>query len=518
VSDIALCALNARYSHASFGLRYLRANLGPLRDRAELLEFHIKQCPADIADRILALRPRVAGLGIFIWNLAPCTEVVRRLKAARPDLVVVLGGPEVSFPSEQPEICRLADYVIGGEGDTAFAELCGRVLSGRAPPSGFIAAPPADLGAIALPYGEYSDEDIAHRTVYVETSRGCAFDCEFCLSSLDVPVRRFPTERLFHEFDLLLRRGVRAFKFVDRTFNLSAAHCRKVLRFFLDRHEPDVFLHFEMMPDRLTEGLRADLAAFPAGAIQLEVGIQTFNPEVAQMIKRRQDYAMTEENLRWLLLNTGAYLHADLIAGLPGETPASFAAGFDRLAAIGPHEIQVNILKRLRGTTIDRHSEAWEMIFADQPPYELLRNRLMDEETVRHLKRFAKYWDLVVNSGKFAETAPLLWRDTRPAFDNFSAFTRWLHARLQRTHGIALDELARHVFDYLVAVRGNDAACVAAVLRRDYGRTARRRPPPFLGGPSSDRAAPVATPLPAKAFSRQARRLMRVSGETRGGP
>ena len=170
-----------------------------------------------------------------------------------------------------------------------------------------------------------------------------------------------------------------------------------------------------MVPDRLPAALREVIARFPPGALQFEVGVQTFNAEVAERIARRQDYERLEDNFRFLRGQTGVHIHADLIAGLPGESLESFAAGFDRLIALGPHEIQVGILKRLRGTPIVRHDAEWQMVYNPHPPYEILQNRLIDFATMQKLRRFARYWDLVGNSGNFVETTPLIWSNAGQA-------------------------------------------------------------------------------------------------------
>lgn len=480
MADIVLATLNAKYIHASFGLRYLLANLGELRPQARLEEFTIDQRPLEIAERILAHQPRIVGLGVYIWNVTPTTELVALLKKIRPELVVVIGGPEVSYETDRQEIVRLADYTIAGEGDLAFATLCRGVLADRRPAAKIIAAPLPDFSQLALPYDEYTDEDIAHRLIYVEASRGCPFSCEFCLSSLDIPVRQVALEAFLAALDRLLTRGVRHFKFVDRTFNLNLAVSRRILEFFLERLRPDLFLHFEMVPDRLPSELRALLTRFPAGQMQLEVGIQTFNPEVATLISRRQNYEKLEDNLRFLRTQSGVHIHADLIAGLPGESLESFAAGFDRLVGVNPQEIQVGILKRLRGTPIVRHDAAWEMVYSPLPPYEILRNRLIDFSTMQQLRRFARYWDLVGNSGNFVETVPLLWADAVSPFRAFLQFSEWLHAIEGRHHGIALITLMERLFTYLTQPLGQAERDVAAALWRDYQRGGRREPPPFL--------------------------------------
>lgn len=480
MADIVLTTLNAKYIHAAFGLRYLLANLGELRDRAVLAEFDINQRPLEIVERILAHAPRIVGLGVYIWNVAPTTEVVALLKRLRPEITVILGGPEVSYEPDEQEIVRQADYVIGGEADRKFAEVCRELLNGRPPTAKLLAAGYADLAQVVLPYDAYDDRDLEQRIVYVEASRGCPFGCEFCLSALDIPVRQFDLGAFLAAMERLLTRGVGHFKFVDRTFNLNLGASRRILEFFLERLRPGLFLHFEMVPDRLPTELREVLARFPAGALQLEIGVQTFNGEVATRIDRRQDDARLEENIRFLRQHTGAHLHADLIVGLPGESFESFGAGFDRLVALAPQEIQVGLLKRLRGTPIVRHDRAWGMVYSPFPPYELLQNRLLDFPAVQRLRRFARYWDLVGNSGNFVRTVTLLWEGRGSPFQAFLAFSDWLFAEAGRQHGIALPRLAEFLFRYLTDGLGVDRRAVATALRQDYHTAGRRNELPFL--------------------------------------
>jgi radical SAM superfamily enzyme YgiQ (UPF0313 family) len=510
MTTIVLATLNARYIHASFGLRYLLANLGPLRAETCLLEFDIQQRPGDVVEAILARDPKIVGLGVYIWNASETTQVVATLKRVRPELIVILGGPEVSYEVEQQEIVRLADYVVTGEADLKFAEVCRQILAGTPPAGKIVAAETPDLAQLALPYDLYTDEDVAHRVIYVEASRGCPFTCEFCLSSLDVPVRQFALALLLGELERLLERGVRQFKFVDRTFNLNIAASKAILQFFLERWRPELFVHFEMIPDRLPEALREVIARFPPGALQFEVGVQTFNEAVSKNISRRQDYARLEENFHFLRRKTGVHVHADLIAGLPGETLESFAAGFDRLVALGPQEIQVGILKRLRGTPIVRHDQPWQMVYSPHPPYEILRNSLLDFPALQRLRRFARHWDLVGNSGNFIETTPLLWSGGASPFAAFMKWSDWLHAWAARSHGIALARLAEWLFEYLTTELGQAATDVAQIIWRDWQRAGRREKPEFLKPYLTDMdiRSPRTYPIAPK---RQARHLGKVT-------
>ena len=425
MADIVLAAFNARYAHTSFGARYLLANLGDLKTQTELLKFDLQVQPRVAIEKILAHHPRIVGIGCYIWNIDLATRVAALLKAVRPETTLVLGGPEISYETEQQEIFRYADHVICGEGEIEFPNLCrSRLEAGdtNVPPASsglparplcIIKAEPVDVRQIKLPYDLYTDEDIKHRAIYVEASRGCPFRCEYCMSSLDPCVRYFPEDKLFPALGNLLDRGAHNFKFVDRTFNINIAFALKVLAFFKDRYDPGMMLHFEVIPDRLPDELMEAVKDCPPGMLQFEVGIQTFNEEVAHRIQRPLDIKQIAANLRRLREETGVHIHSDLIAGLPGEDLASFEAGFNRLLALGPQEIQLGILKRLRGAPIARHSKEWNMVYSPHAPYEILSTSLISFEEMQRVQRFARYWNLVVNNGHFIHTAPLIWKQGR---------------------------------------------------------------------------------------------------------
>jgi radical SAM superfamily enzyme YgiQ (UPF0313 family) len=513
--EILLTTFNAKYIHAAFGLRYLLANLQELEARAAMVEFDIQQQASDIVEALLARSPRIVGIGVYIWNAQLSLEVVTLVKRLDPGLLIVLGGPEVSYETDQQAIVALADYVITGEADLCFAELCRELLSGRRPGTKVLHAEIPDLTRLKLPYEYYDDRDVAHRVIYVEASRGCPFTCEFCLSSLDIPVRAFPLPDLLRELEQLLARGVRQFKFVDRTFNLNLQTGRAILEFFLARYQTGLFLHFEMIPDRLPDGLRECIARFPAGALQFEIGIQTFNEAVAARIKRQQKYERLADNFRFLREQTGIHIHADLIAGLPGEDLESFGRGFDRLVAMRPQEIQVGLLKRLRGTPIARHDEEWQMVYSPMPPYEILRTKDLSFSDLQRLRRFARYWDLVANSGNFVESTPHLWQGSPSAFQGFLRWSDWLHKKLGRKHGIALTQLAESLFCYLTDVLGQEHPRVAESLWRDYRGVGRSDVPAFLRPYVNGMELPQ-PPIASKAPRGQQRQARHLS--KRGGP
>ena len=472
--DIVLLGINARYRHTAFGLRYLQANLGALEARSVLVETTIVQTPMRIVELVLAHNPRIVGLGVYVWNTTLCLQVAQLLKTIRPDIHVVLGGPEISYETTTQPLFDVADFIVCGEGERAFADLCATVLDGKPVEHKVIRGIAPSMDELASPYRLYTDEDIANRVTYVEASRGCPYRCQFCLSSLDKSVRTVNPESFFAEMNELMERGARDFKFIDRTFNLNIRFSLAILEFFLNHERQDFTLHFEMVPDRLPEELRAALQRFPPGMVQLEIGIQTFNPEVSKRIQRPQRIERITENLQFLRQNTSMYLHVDLIAGLPGEDLQSFGRGFDALVALHPHEVQVGILKRLKGTPIVAHDHDFAMTYSPLPPFEVLSTRDMSFDELQEMKRFARFWEMVANHGQLQGAAPLIWRDSASPFAAFRNFSAWLFQRVGRTSHINLLKLAEHVYDYLVAEVGiaeREAGCaIVSDLHRIGGR------------------------------------------------
>lgn len=507
MTDILLCTINARFVHAALGLRYLRANLGELRGRSEIVEFVLGQRSEAMAEHLLASAPLVIGFGVYIWNVEETTRLVALLKTLAPEIVIVLGGPEVSYEYDNQRIVALADYTITGWGDISFAELVRDVLEGRRPDSRVIAGKQPPLDTLVLPYDEYSADDARRRHIYVEASRGCPFKCEFCLSALDKTAWPFPLDPFLRELDALYARGARHFKFVDRTFNLKVDTSLAILEFFLGKieafPEDPPFAHFELIPDHLPERLKTLIARFPAGLLQFEIGIQSFDVEVQARISRRQKNDVAAENLRWLREQSNAHLHVDLIAGLPGETLASFAAGFDRLVALGPQEIQFGILKRLRGAPIARHTEAFDLRFSPDPPYTVLCTRDIDFPTMQRLNRFARYWDLIANSARFSRTLPLVLGSA--PFQRFLALSDALFAASGQAHGIAHDRLVALIRDAACALWPAELPAIEAALIVDYrGQGGRSR----LAFDTSNAPIPAPRSKPVGATPpRQARHL-----------
>jgi radical SAM superfamily enzyme YgiQ (UPF0313 family) len=487
VKEIVLTTINAKWIHPSLALRLLKANLGSLEENCEIIEFNLRQPLGEKVESLLSAHPRILGISVSIWNHPATLELLAELEKAwtthnAPRPLVVLGGPEVTYLPPESAIFQYADYVIRGEGETAFKALCENFFSvgaqsfsgglrrgfengqakacvekghDRPAPGGALHTHISgiiqnDVNNIKAAYHLYTDEDLAKKLIYVEASRGCPFNCEFCLSSLDSEVREFPLDPFLAQMDELVLRGAKTFKFLDRSFNVNIKRALKVIEFFLEKidgREKRLVVHFEMVPSIFPDELREALSRFPPESLRLEIGIQSLNREVCARIGRLCDPEKELDTLRFLREKTNAIIHADLIAGLPGEDLASFGMGFDRLwqalnsaALYGapPNrrtEIQLGILKLLPGAPISRHNETFKMRYNPLPPYEIEETAAVGAANLRRIRNFARFWELIVNRG-LVNFAP-----KEPVFDRFMALSDRLFAHFGRNWGINRDEL-----------------------------------------------------------------------------
>ena len=490
--DIVLAAINAKWIHPSFALRLLKANLGDLEHRCRIMEFALRQGEAEKVNPILAACPRILGLSVSIWNHKDTLNLLKALYEKRGlHPRVILGGPEVSRLPEDAEIFHYADYVIRGEGEEAFRELCKKLLAreNKSPLPKFITPPPPDVSRILSAYDLYGPEDLKRRLIYVESSRGCVFGCDFCQSGIELSaagtkvigkkLREFPLEAFLTDMDRLLGRmgSGNTIKFLDRSFNSNPGRAVEILNFFLERIKRDAHknlcVHFEMVPFRFPLELRKILSQFPFGSLRVELGIQTLNIAAASLINRAGNAEEALEILAFLREETKAIVHADLIAGLPGEDMESLGKGFDRLwnamtsfsldrtpsftfgrtpsfafgrttsEEAGAMEIQLGILKLLPGTPMGRHTLAHAMKYAAEPPYEVIETGVIPGREMNRIKNYARFWEILVNRNHFPAQISRLLPPGEPVFWRFMELSDRLLERFGRNWGIDREELRK---------------------------------------------------------------------------
>jgi radical SAM superfamily enzyme YgiQ (UPF0313 family) len=478
VSKIILSTLNARYSHTSIALRYLYANMRELQNITDILEFVINENPQTIAEKILDQNPKIIGFGVYIWNALDISSIVKIIKSVNPQIIVVLGGPEVSYFPLRVDFDD-ADFIICGEGEISFYETCKKILDNTKLENRIIQSKPVNINSINLPYQYYNEHDILNRKIYIEASRGCSFKCEFCLSSIDKKVRYFDMNIILNTLETLWQKGVRDFKFIDRTFNLNMKYANALLDFFLSK-EPPFFVHFEVIPDTFPKKLREKLSKFPKHSLQLEIGIQTLDSVVANEINRNLNMEKIKDNINFLENKTTAHMHLDLIVGLPSESLEQFADNLNKLYKISQSEIQIGILKKLSGTTISRHDKTFNMVYSNTPPYDILQNNLLSFKDIQNMKRFARFWDLFYNSGNFTKTIRLYFGKDFDIFTKFLTLSNWIYKNTDSTHKIGLDRLQKLFFIYLTEELSFDKFIIAQSLVDDITKVSGRKVPKFL--------------------------------------
>jgi radical SAM superfamily enzyme YgiQ (UPF0313 family) len=441
--NIGLATINAKYVHLALAPRYLR-NAARAAGFADtwLREFTLKTPVEDMAGELEALVPDVLGFSVYIWNRRETFALIERLKRRRPELVIVVGGPEVSFEAGPPT--PWIDYVIGGEGELKWVQCLEHIAAGRAPDAATLARwrhHEGDLPPLDRP--PYLDEDLAgieHRLAYIETSRGCPYTCSFCLSALDKQVRFFPDPVLKAEVARLIGAGARRIKFLDRTFNLRRGRALEWFR-YLSAFE-GVEFHFEIVGDLLDEAVLTFLDTVPPGRFQFEIGVQSADPAANARVGRRQSAETLLARVARLSAAERVHIHADLIWGLPGETLADIQRGFETVLATRPHELQLGFLKFLPGAPIRALIGPHGYRFQDGPPYEVIAHADLPERDVRALKRFEAAFARFYNSGRFRFTLARLLA-LAPAWELFEALADEAGRGGPFPRPLALDERLR---------------------------------------------------------------------------
>lgn len=485
-----LTTLNAKYIHSSLALRWLYvAN----KDRFDLSfkEYTIKEDKEKIAAELITFGYEVIGISVSIWNVRQTRELVSLLKSAQPGLIIILGGPEVMYEPEFFLEHWPVDYVIGGEGEFVLGELLEAIeqhkevrikgVSSRMHIDHTIVQ--ADIDKLALlpsPYRleEDPEEDRKHKIIYFETSRGCPFQCQYCLSSLEKGVRYFPQEYIFDNLKYLIGHEVRQIKFLDRTFNLNREHTNAIFDFLIRHHRPGLTCQFEVYADLLDDTLIDYLhRELPAGFFRFEIGIQSTYALTNKAVKRTQHFELLSRNIRKIMEGAKIDLHLDLIAGLPYESFDRFRRSFNEVFALGAKEVQLGFLKMLRGTSLRRNANLYGYRYAEEAPYEITGNADLSSHELARIHQaehiLEKYW----NSGRFTHTMEVIFKNYYSGryFEFFDALGTFCQDNGYPLHGYQLEDLFRYLHHFLQSRKID----LLYFLRRDFYRHFSRRPKGF---------------------------------------
>ena len=477
--NVVLSTLNSKFIHSSLALRYLKA-YGEAHGQAyDIVEYTINMPVLHILGDITEHDIDVLGFACYIWNIEMTLHVVDMVKAVRPDIKIVLGGPEVSFTADELlERCPNIDYIVQGEGEEAFHALVTALqvgndgldpvipgVRGRRDSSilgSLEAVEVSDLSSIPFPYTEEDMEDLEHKIIYYESSRGCPFSCQYCLSGNKNTVRFFPQERTLEELQWFIDHGVKQVKFVDRTFNCAPHHHRPLMEFMRDS-DIDMNFHLEMEPELMTEWETNILCETPPGRIQIEVGVQSTHKKTLDAINRYNDWPYIQKSIRPIIQAGRTHVHMDLIVGLPHEDFNRFGQSFNDLFSLQPHALQIGFLKLLKGSGVRRMRE-YKYVADPLAPYEVLSTHVLPYDDVRFLKYFEDVFERFYNSERFRTTfgyiGQQLIHGETDAFTYFCDMTRaWLK---EGNHKVNLKDIDQIEFLYRFFLAKDDT--IAAEL------------------------------------------------------
>ncbi|ABR47898.1 Radical SAM domain protein [Alkaliphilus metalliredigens QYMF] len=427
---VLLVAINAKYIHTNIAVRYLLQTGRKAVDEIDMREFTINHSVEYILSEIYKTQPEVICFSCYIWNMEMIEQLSQLLKKIMPQVTIILGGPEVSFESKNlMEQNDAIDITVMGEGEETFTNLLvllneygdysqlsgiayrvkGQILVNE------LGCEAYDMKDIPFPYeGEVLDEN---KIVYYEASRGCPFNCQYCLSSSFQGVRFLPIERVKKELKYFIDQEVKQVKFVDRTFNANIEYALEIMKFLKEYHTGKTNFHFEVTADLISDEILDFLETVPVGLFQFEIGVQSTNEETLQAIQRKMDFQKLSYVVKRIARYRNIHQHLDLIAGLPKENYFTFRKSFNDVFALKPEKLQLGFLKLLKGSGLAHDAHKYGYIYTDYPPYEVLENDSLSYGEMNRLKGVEEMVEIYWNSGIFRTSVQVV-------IDNFysSAF------------------------------------------------------------------------------------------------
>ena len=415
-----LATINAKYIHTSLALRLLYVVSKEKHD-VEIREYTLKENIEAIAANILSTNPDIVALGVYIWNVEQSRELIECIKDSKPETIIVVGGPEVTYEPEFFINNWKIDYIVRGEGEFVLQNLLSEIedskedkkkiniesVYSKSHKNEIIAK--VDLSKLENYDSPYTltidDEDRKNKILYFETSRGCPYRCQFCLSSLDTGVRYFPKSYILDNLRNIIQSDVKTIKFLDRTFNLNKAHTEMIFDCLINNYRPNLSCQFEIYADILNDETIQKLnKILPENYFRFEIGIQSTYEPTNIAVKRKQNFPLIQKNIKQITEGGKVDLHLDLIAGLPHETYTLFEKSFNDVFVFGAKELQLGFLKMLRGTGLRNDANKYNYIYDTTAPYEMISNESLSAKDVIRIHAMEDMLERYWNSGKFQLT------------------------------------------------------------------------------------------------------------------
>lgn len=483
---VHLTTFNAKYIHTSMALRWLYV---VNKDRFDLSfsEYTIKESVSVVADNILEGGYDVVGISVSIWNVKQSRELAKILKEQNPDIIIITGGPEVSYEPQFFINNWDVDYVVSGEGEFVLGQLLDALQKGNNLNIDSVSskynisyktaqADITELIKFPSPYRlEFDNNERRNRITYFETSRGCPYFCQYCLSSLEKGVRYFPGEYIVENLKYLIDSDVKQIKFLDRTFNLNKKNTMTVFDFLIENHRPGLNYQFEIYADLLNDETIEYLnSKVPKNYFRFEIGIQSTHEPTNVAVKRNQNFSLLSSNIEKIMKGDVIDLHLDLIAGLPFETFDRFRKSFNDVFRLRAKEVQLGFLKLLRGTNLRRDALIYGYKFYNEAPYEIISGNDISEVELERIRDVEEALDKFWNSGRFASTMNFLFEGPYfdKYFDFFDEMGHYYKVKNLPRMGYQLEDLFNYLDQFLKS-KGIDAC---DFLREDYYSNFKIRP------------------------------------------
>ena len=479
---IILTTLNSKFIHSSLSIRYLKAYAENIP--IEIMEFTINQNLDYIVGEIYKKKPDVIGFSTYIWNREETLKICEAIKIIAPSIKIILGGPEVSFDGEK--ILKdnwFIDFIIYGEGEVSFKELIERIIAGEIEFSdinglifrkgeNIIKNPPRELienlDSIPSPYRDLND-NFKDKIVYFESSRGCPFNCKFCLSSTIKGVRYFNIDRVKEDLGILIDANVGQVKFVDRTFNANKKYAMEIMEFIMEKDPKDINFHFEVTAHLLDEEMLDFISKAKEGLFQFEIGVQSTNEKTLNAIGRTTNIDKLKSVTKKIKSFKNIHQHLDLIVGLPYEDYNSFKNSFNEVYELKPEKIQLGFLKLLKGSGLRRESEKYGMKFLDKPPYEILATNWIDYSEVLRLKGIEDLVEKYYNEGYFEHSIEYIIKNHyKTPFDFFEDFLDYWESKKYHTISHSRNKLYKILIDFYKYKEYEDSWVLNEIIKYDY--------------------------------------------------